>query len=59
MTKKDYQLIATAIQASRNKRSPIGESAIDVVVVKLANALKTDNVRFDFNRFIQACEAKP
>ena len=63
MTRKDYQLIATAIQAAFQTlwlKSPLHsdahiESARRAVVGELSQVLKRDNPRFDASRFIDAC----
>jgi hypothetical protein len=63
MTRKDYQLIATAIQAAFQtpwlKSTPHSdahiESARQAVVSEISQALKQDNPRFDRARFAAAC----
>jgi len=50
MHKKDYELIAKAI-----KKSSDGQDNVRYVVEAIADALKQDNDRFDFDRFMLAC----
>lgn len=58
MTKKDFVLIATAINAQRyalgmdNKQS---RAALDELSRVLASRLKETNPRFDAERFLTAC----
>lgn len=59
MTRKDYQLIADAIQPHlegfRNSSQPdTAVEGIETVAVAIANALKSDNRAFDINRFLKA-----
>ena len=64
MTRKDYQLIAGAIQAAFRtpwlRSTPHAdahiESARRAVVAEISEALKSDNPRFDRARFAAACE---
>ena len=57
MTRKDYILIAEAIEAIR---ADFGDNpvALDVVAGELASALQADNSRFDKARFLTACGVK-
>lgn len=56
MTKKDYELIAKAIRASRYdiRNTQEDKQTIDAVADALAYYLKIDNPRFDRNKFMQA-----
>lgn len=59
MTRKDYILIANAIQTTRN--SVCGEAdyaVVDAVSKELAFVLKQDNPRFDRALFMAACGVK-
>lgn len=53
MTKKDYEKIATVMQ---NVRADLTATAHHRVCVELARMLSNDNGRFDYVRFIRACE---
>jgi hypothetical protein len=57
MTRKDYILIAEAIEAIR---ADFGDNpvSLDVVAEELASALQADNARFDTARFLTACGVK-
>ena len=60
MTKKDYELIASAIKTQWNIQVSItgtGEKslAIHETALRIAHALKGDNPKFDINRFLTAC----
>jgi hypothetical protein len=59
MTKKDYCLIATAINRARWNVSQCNQTStesIDTLVVYLAAMLKQDNPRFDEDKFKKACQ---
>jgi hypothetical protein len=67
MTRKDYELIAQAIQTAFNKPwlkpgAPVVsahiESARISVVSEVSQVLKEDNPRFDPARFTAACAEK-
>jgi hypothetical protein len=52
MTRKDYQAFADILWSIRYAVTPeIHEHLVD----EMAKVFKTDNERFDFNRFAQAC----
>lgn len=57
MTRKDYKLIAEALLDS--KPAEPCESTVYVQFVfscsRVANALESDNPRFDRNKFMKAC----
>jgi len=60
MTRKDYELIARALQAKRDElvESRSGYDRIcghDGAVLALAEALASDNPRFNSARFLAAC----
>ena len=48
MTKKDYILIAKVIKEAK-------ENSIYYLSYKMADALKTENQRFDYRKFLDAC----
>lgn len=50
MTRKDYVLIAEAI-----KSTTLDERNREKVVYTLAFALKGENERFDYDKFVTAC----
>ena len=50
MTEKDYNLIAEAIY-----EVDISQAATEIVAEALAVRLRTDNPRFDREKFIKAC----
>lgn len=53
MTRKDYELIAKAVKQAGERTT--GIAGVVQVAAELANALQTDNPRFDRERFIKAC----
>lgn len=56
MTRKDYKLIADAVNEARLLSNYVlPERAIELVAQTLATALAKDNPRFDMERFIEAC----
>jgi hypothetical protein len=57
MTRKDYQLIAEVIANLNADFNTDGEDTVSLSLVakELAEALETDNPRFDRNRFLVAC----
>jgi len=56
MTRKDYQLLASAISSSYNTWNAIAaRMAISDVAHELARQLKIDNEKFDRDRFFEAC----
>lgn len=62
MTRKDYVLIAQAIKWEHDTPGIDGERERAIVeraqfnmASTIANALRTDNPRFDRERFMQAC----
>jgi len=57
MTKKDYQLLASAI----SQIEPLEESEISIrwaIIQSIAWALQSDNPKFNIELFKKACEAK-
>ena len=58
MTKKDYELIAKAIRegADQHRAAFLEEPSGQVLVLveRIADALASDNPRFNYNRFISA-----
>jgi hypothetical protein len=59
MTKKDYELIAKAIETSGsmyfNQNEAEKVSAMIEFAYSIATSLKEDNPRFDRVRFLEAC----
>ncbi len=57
MTRKDYELIAERISSSREADARNGreEELLDSVSRRLADALASENPRFDRERFLRAC----
>ncbi len=62
MTRKDYELIATAIKATRDEKPNRDDlfwrghhSARVAIAQELADSLDEDNPLFDRNRFLAAC----
>ncbi len=62
MTRKDYELIARALQAARvamddgrGFTESAHATAIDEVALRLADALRLDNALFNRRRFLEAC----
>lgn len=51
MTKKDYELIASSILATRSYLMP----TLDSLAYLMAASLESDNPKFDRNKFLQAC----
>lgn len=61
MTKKDYILIAEAIEGTLNNSyqwEQREKEAIHEVAERIAEALQKDNTRFDSIRFLEACGVK-
>lgn len=58
MTKKDYIVIARALNKV-GKNTPVQKKqqwqAIMNVVIALGQELQEDNPRFDYHRFVEAC----
>ena len=58
MTRKDYVLIAAAIKAAATEypdERPDAEQQQEDVAFSIAEALASDNPRFDRERFLKAC----
>lgn len=55
MTKKDYELIARVFFNHKKRYGFSYDALLDELIVNLAEALKSDNTRFDTKRFIDAC----
>jgi len=55
MTRKDYQLIASAINGQRQGFGRGETVAISSLAETLADALAQDNPRFDRAKFLTAC----
>ena len=60
MTRKDYQLIADALNANKPHElaTEIEKSRWAGILYDLGQALKSDNPRFDYGRFREACNAE-
>jgi len=64
MTRKDYQLIAAAINgvyesiAEHPDATRAHNTGAELVTFAVASALAQDNPRFDRTRFITACEGE-
>ena len=58
MTRKDYALIAAAIKSLCNRNYSAEEMRI-AVAEAIATAFASENGRFDWERFMKACEAAP
>ncbi len=61
MTRKDFEMIAATLKEVRADfathklhRAP-GELAVDVVIARFAQALKSTNPQFNAERFVAAC----
>ena len=57
MTRRDFELIASAVKNARlygNHSTERGD-AVTTVALNLADALETNNTRFDRARFLTAC----
>lgn len=57
MTKKDYELIATAILESKNDMQdhPVRMAGANQTARRIASYLAKDNPRFDRTKFLKAC----
>lgn len=61
MTRKDYELIAAALRMSRvgnlagNENRALYNNGVDNAATNVADALASDNPRFDRERFLSAC----
>ncbi len=59
LTKKYYEMIASAIAAEHAQRKHWGEhvhnEAIESIALNLASAFAADNPKFDRARFLKAC----
>ena len=57
MTRKDYELIATAIrtEAENTKPRSISRDTCDTIARRMADRLADDNPQFDRDRFLAAC----
>lgn len=54
MTRKDYVLIAEALQAAAYALNPPERAGALLAAYEIANRLQQDNPRFDRDRFIRA-----
>lgn len=58
MTKKDYQLIAKVLRDERDHPASGGaavQNTVDRLAHSFCTALRADNPRFDYKRFLEAC----
>jgi hypothetical protein len=60
MTRKDYVLIADTLANLMKDFNNCGDDSVSLSLVaeELADALQTDNARFDRARFLTACGVK-
>ncbi len=64
MTRKDYQLIAAAINgvydsiAENTDANSSHTTGVDIVMYAIASALAEDNPRFSFELFLTACKGE-
>jgi hypothetical protein len=59
MTRKDYVLIAEALQAAAYALNPPERAGALLVAHEIANRLKQENPRFDRDRFMRAACLDP
>jgi hypothetical protein len=59
MTRKDYVLLSNAIANGIDDASGINGLTGYAIIQRIADALATDNPRFDRERFIKACNDTP
>lgn len=59
MTRKDYVLIAEALQAAAYALNPPERTGALLVAHEIAHRLKQDNPRFDRERFMRAACLDP
>jgi hypothetical protein len=59
MTRKDYVLIAEALQAAAYALNPPERAGALLVAHEIANRLQQDNPRFDRDRFMRAACLDP
>lgn len=59
MTRKDYQLIAGVFKTmvAEQDDSEKGRVVTKLLAYRLADAFKRDNERFDYAKFVFACDA--
>lgn len=56
MSKKDYVMLASIVADCRAKLPEEAQITLDRdLVVPMSRALKRDNPRFDYSRFLHAC----
>lgn len=55
MTRKDYVLIANAVNLAKDQAAPAERNQIYWTAHFIANALRRDNPRFEKARFMEAC----
>lgn len=62
MTKKHFKAIADALAAERKRQTDVASyisvAAVDLVAVRLADALAAFNPAFDRARFLRACRGE-
>ena len=63
MTRRDYVLLANAIGLALDDIEEMSlrdfENVATVIISRIANALESDNPRFDHKRFTRACVMTP
>jgi hypothetical protein len=58
MTRKDYVALSAALRLARPSTADLFEQSLyDRIVMRLAIVFAADNVRFDRQRFIDACRS--
>jgi len=56
MSRKDYEMVATAIRNSANRAVTAHDQAmLRILSREIAGAFAADNARFDRDRFLAAC----
>lgn len=55
MTKKDYELIAGAIEYGISGNDILPDGDIMAIITSIARALQADNPHFDRQKFLKAC----
>ncbi len=59
MTRKDYVLLAEALQAAAYSLNPPERAGVLLAAHEIALRLKQDNPRFDRDRFLRAAALDP
>lgn len=56
MSKKDFEVLAEALAYIRPS---MARTAFKTAVIAVANVCQRSNSRFDYTRFVKACEVDP